>query len=61
MSKNDSRVRNPDVISLNDEEGVKQVLVNSVLGLWDGVNNLTRLKPSKQKNDAFLYILDLPF
>src|SRR5262245_66489860 len=33
-------------VSLNDEEAVKQVLVDSVLGLWDVVNNLTRLKPS---------------
>jgi uncharacterized protein (TIGR00730 family) len=35
------------MISLADEEGVKQVLVNSVLGLWDVVNNLTRLRPAK--------------
>jgi hypothetical protein len=35
-------------ISLADEEGVKQVLVNSVLALWDVVNNLTRLKPSRR-------------
>jgi len=37
------------MISLADEEGVKQVLVNSVLGLWDVVNNLTRLRPSKRE------------
>ena len=47
MSKNDLTVQKADAISLDDEEGVKQVLVNSVLGLWDVVNNLTRLKPSK--------------
>src|SRR5262249_29225005 len=35
-------------ISLADEEAVKQVLVNSVLGLWEVVNNLTRLRPSRQ-------------
>jgi uncharacterized protein (TIGR00730 family) len=35
------------VISLADEDAVKQVLVDSVLGLWDVVNNLTRLKPSR--------------
>ena len=35
-------------ISLADEEAVKQVLVNSVLGLWDVVNDLTRLKPSRR-------------
>ena len=48
MSKSDSSQQKPDVISLADEEGVKQILVNSVLGLWDVVNNLTRLQPSKQ-------------
>jgi hypothetical protein len=35
MSANDSMVQRPDLVSLADEEGVKQVLVNSVLGLWD--------------------------
>jgi len=33
-------------VSLTDEEAVKKVLVDSVLGLWDVVNNLTRLQPS---------------
>ena len=37
-----------NAISLSDEEQVRQVLVDSVLGLWDVVNNLTRLKPSKR-------------
>jgi uncharacterized protein (TIGR00730 family) len=48
MSTNDAMSQKSDVISLADEEGVKQVLVNSVLGLWDVVNNLTRLRPSKR-------------
>jgi uncharacterized protein (TIGR00730 family) len=47
MSTNDSKAPKDDRISLADEESVKQVLVNSVLGLWDVVNNLTRLRPSK--------------
>src|SRR5499425_689190 len=38
-----------DVVSLADEEAVKQVLVSSVLGLWDVVNNLTRLRPSRRE------------
>jgi uncharacterized protein (TIGR00730 family) len=38
-----------DAISLADEEAVKQVLVDSVLGLWDVVNNLTRLQPSRRE------------
>lgn len=35
-------------ISLGDEEAVKQVLVRTVFGLWDIVNDLTRLRPSKR-------------
>jgi uncharacterized protein (TIGR00730 family) len=37
-----------DAISLADETAVKKVITDSVLGLWDVVNNLTRLKPSRQ-------------
>jgi uncharacterized protein (TIGR00730 family) len=36
-------------VSLADEEAVKQVLVSTVFSLWDIVNNLTRLKPSKSE------------
>ena len=36
-------------VSLADEEAVKKVLVDSVFGLWDVVNNLTRLRPSKRE------------
>jgi uncharacterized protein (TIGR00730 family) len=35
-----------DSVSLTDEEAVKKILVDTVLGLWDSVNNLTRLRPS---------------
>lgn len=35
-------------VSLGDEEAVRDVLVDSVLGLWDVVNNLTRLRPSRR-------------
>lgn len=45
---NQIEIRKADPISLADEENVKQVLVDSVMGLWDVVNNLTRLKPSKR-------------
>ncbi len=37
-----------DAVSLADEEAVKKILVDSVLGLWDTVNNLTRLRPSRK-------------
>jgi uncharacterized protein (TIGR00730 family) len=45
----DSQQTTPGPISLSDEEAVKQVLVSTVLGLWEIVNNLTRLKPSKSE------------
>jgi uncharacterized protein (TIGR00730 family) len=46
MSLSD-RAQQGGTVSLADEEAVKQVLVDSVLGLWEVVNNLTRLRPSK--------------
>jgi len=49
MSKKESADRVAGEISLADEEAVKQVLVTSVLGLWDVVNNLTRLRPSRRE------------
>jgi len=38
-----------NIVSLADEEAVKKVLVDSVLGLWDVVNNLTRLRPTRRE------------
>jgi uncharacterized protein (TIGR00730 family) len=49
MSTSSPVERKQDVVSLSDEEGVKQLIVNSILGLWDVVNNLTRLKPSRRE------------
>ena len=37
------------LISLTDEEAVKEILTASVLDLWKVVNNLTRLRPSKRE------------
>lgn len=34
-------------ISLTNEAAVRQLLAESILGLWDVVNNLTRLRPSR--------------
>ena len=45
----DNRANQAASVSLADEENVKQVLVDTVFGLWDIVNNLTRLKPSKKE------------
>jgi len=41
-------INRTDAVSLADEDAVKKVLIDSVLGLWDVVNNLTRLKPSRR-------------
>ena len=36
-------------ISLTNEDGVRQVLQESIVGLWDVVNRLTRLRPSRHE------------
>jgi len=48
MSAADTNLQRTNAVSLADEEAVKKVLVDSVLGLWDVVNNLTRLQPSQR-------------
>jgi uncharacterized protein (TIGR00730 family) len=49
MATNDARDNKPGTVSLADEEAVKQILVSTVFGLWDIVNNLTRLRPSRRE------------
>ena len=51
MSKrNRAQPRAPtEIVSLADEEGVRQVVAESVLSLWDVVNSLTLLRPSRQE------------
>jgi uncharacterized protein (TIGR00730 family) len=41
--------KSSQTISLADEEAVKEVLVGTVFGLWEIVNNLARLRPSKRE------------
>jgi uncharacterized protein (TIGR00730 family) len=48
MSATDTTLQRTNAVSLGNEEAVKKVLVESVLGLWDVVNNLTRLQPSQR-------------
>jgi len=43
----DRNAKSSEMISLADEERVKDVLATTILELWDAVNNLTRLRPSK--------------
>src|SRR5215471_10582285 len=49
MSTNEASKNKAATVSLADEEAVKQLLVNTVFGLWDIVNNLTRLRPSRRE------------
>src|SRR5947209_3465133 len=48
MSADSAPRTDSQAVSLADEEAVKQVLVNTVHGLWEVVNNLTRLRPSRR-------------
>jgi uncharacterized protein (TIGR00730 family) len=49
MSTSEPDNRSAGVVSLADEDRVKEVLVKAVFGLWDVVNDLTRLRPSKRE------------
>ena len=49
MSTKPPESHRPNTVSLADEEGVKQVLVDSLFGLWATVNNLSRLQPSRRE------------
>jgi uncharacterized protein (TIGR00730 family) len=49
MTAKEPHDETPRTVSLADEEAVKQVLVSAVFGIWDVVNNLTRLRPSRQE------------
>ena len=48
MSALNTQPDRTDAVSLGDEEAEKKLVVDSVLSLWDVVNNLTRLKPSRR-------------
>src|SRR3954470_21311442 len=49
MSTPESVAKGSQTVSLADEEGVKDILVSTVLGLWEIVNDLTRLRPSRRE------------
>jgi uncharacterized protein (TIGR00730 family) len=48
MTEDVSGQSKTDSVALNDEEQVLEVLRQSVFGLWDVVNNLTRLTPTRR-------------
>ena len=45
----DPRVGGAQVVSLADEEAVRQLLAGTVMQLWDVVNTLSRLRPSRRE------------
>jgi uncharacterized protein (TIGR00730 family) len=47
MDSSDTHAARTGPVSLAHEEAVKQVLVSSILGLWNVVNDLTRLRASR--------------
>jgi uncharacterized protein (TIGR00730 family) len=49
MGASETPQGNPNVVSLADEDAVKQILTSTVFSLWDIVNNLTRLRPTKRE------------
>lgn len=49
MSNGQEQARSSELVSLGDEEAVRQVLAKSIVGLWDVVNTLTRLRPSRRE------------
>jgi uncharacterized protein (TIGR00730 family) len=49
MSKVELEPGGSRMVSLSDEEAVKEIIRSTVLNLWKVVNNLTRLRPSKQE------------
>src|SRR4051812_16010448 len=48
MPQESTRSTTTDLISLSDEKQALEVLQSSVLNLWEVVNNLTRLRPTKR-------------
>ena len=49
MSLSNPALESADVVSLGDEQRAIEILAQSVLGLWEVVNNLTRLRATKRE------------
>src|SRR5262245_49265622 len=49
MSSDPKAANAARLVSLADEEAVREILAATVLDLWKVVNNLTRLRPSKHE------------
>lgn len=40
--------KDKDIVRLSDEEAVRNILINSVFSLWNVVNDITRIRPTKR-------------
>ncbi len=49
MSRDAGKTDDSKFVSLADEESVREILAASVMDLWEVVNNLTRLRPSRRE------------
>lgn len=49
MANRGSRDEHSQKVPLADEEGVKAIVVDTIAGLWEMVNNLTRLEPTRRE------------
>jgi uncharacterized protein (TIGR00730 family) len=47
--------KNSQIVNLNDETQVQQILVDTVLGLWKIVNNLTRVRPIRERHRVTIF------
>src|SRR4029450_3674015 len=50
MSKKKSSFGQSDIVRLSDEDAATELLERAVTGLWEDVNELTRLRPTMRQN-----------
>jgi uncharacterized protein (TIGR00730 family) len=51
VSEQEGSAELSDIVSLGDEDATGRVISQAVLGLWEVVNNLTRLRPTRRERD----------
>lgn len=49
MKHQDQKASTTSFVSITDEEATREVVANVIGGLWEAVNELTRLRPSKRE------------
>ncbi len=50
MSEQNPALRNNDLVDLQDQQQTIELVSASILGLWEVVNNLTRLRPTRREH-----------